>query len=157
MRPAMSNVFQRAFFGLGAIALVLGATSAQAGEDAYPKGQKAVYQVNEIDRANAALRNIGNHLAATGTPMEGKIDLDVVSHSSGVYMLLKGATNSKGELYAPKVKSLMTKGVDFLQCRNTLQGKGLKKSDLINGVEIVPSGVAELAEKQRNGFAFIKP
>ncbi|MEF8793334.1 DsrE family protein [Thiohalorhabdus sp.] len=157
MKAAMNNVFRSAVFGVGAIAMVLGATNAQAGDYGYKPGQKAVYQVNEIDRANGALRNVGNHLEATGTPLEGNIDLAVVSHSSGVYMLLEGATNSKGELYEPKVQDLMSKGVAFLQCRKTLQGKGLKKSDLVDGVEIVPSGVGEVAEKQRNGYAYVKP
>jgi len=152
MHKATRNILA----GLGAALLSLGVTPAQA-EEAYPKGQKAVYQVNEIDRANAALRNIGNHLKATGTPIEDKIDLAVVSHSSGVYMLLEGATNSKGQLYEPKIQELMSKGVEFLQCRNTLRGKGIKKKDLVDGVKIVPSGVAEIAEKQRNGYAFVKP
>jgi len=137
--------------------LVLGTVSVQAGDYDYPEGQKAVYQVNEIDRANAALRNIGNHLKATGTPLEGNIDLAVVSHSGGVYMLLEGSTNAKGQLYEPKIQELMSKGVEFLQCRNTLRGKGIKKSDLVDGVKIVPSGVAEIAEKQRQGYAFVKP
>lgn len=142
---------------LGVMLLVFGAATAQAGEYDYPEGQKAVYQVNEIDRANAALRNIGNHLKATGTPLEGNIDLAVVSHSGGVYMLLKGSTNAKGQLYEPKIQELMSKGVEFLQCANTLRGKGIKKSDLVDGVKIVPSGVAEIAEKQRRGYAFVKP
>ena len=137
--------------------LVLGTASVQAGDYDYAEGQKAVYQVNEIDRANAALRNIGNHLKATGTPLEGNIDLAVVSHSGGVYMLLEGSTNAKGQLYEPKIQELMSKGVKFLQCKNTLRGKGIKESDLVDGVEIVPSGVAEIAEKQRNGYAFVKP
>ena len=85
------------------------------------------------------------------------MDLAVVTHSGGVYMLLEGSTNAKGELYEPKIQELMSKGVEFLQCRKTLQGKGLTKDDLIDGVEIVPSGVGELAEKQRHGYAFIKP
>ncbi len=143
--------------GVFALLVVMAGGPAQAGEADYPKGQKAVYQVNEIARANAALRNIGNHLKATGTPIEGSIDLAVVSHSSGVYMLLKGATNSKGQLYEPKIQELMSKGVEFLQCANTLRGKGIKKSDLVDGVKIVPSGVAEIAEKQRHGYAFVKP
>ncbi|HKL78777.1 MAG TPA: DsrE family protein [Gammaproteobacteria bacterium] len=150
--------FKKPFPVLGLLLFLLGLVGvAQAGEYAYDKGQKAVYQVNEIDRANAALRNIANHLKATGTPLEGQIDLAVVSHSSGVFMLLEGATNAKGQLYEPKIQELMSKGVEFLQCKNTLRGKGIKKSDLVEGVKVVPSGVAELAEKQRNGYAFVKP
>jgi len=145
-----------AVFGMLSL-LLLAAGWAQAGEYAYPEGQKAVYQVNEIDRASAALRNIGNHLQATGTPMEGKIDLAVVSHSSGVYMLLEGSTDKKGRLYEPRIQELMSKGVKFLQCKNTLEGHDLSKKDLVDGVQVVPSGVAELAEKQRNGYTFIKP
>ncbi|HKJ71326.1 MAG TPA: DsrE family protein [Gammaproteobacteria bacterium] len=153
----MRNMLRNILVAFGAAVITLGAASAQAGDYDYAKGQKAVYQVNEIDRAWAALRNINNHLKATGTPMEGNIDLAVVSHSSGVYMLLKGSTNSHGQLYEPKVQELMSKGVEFLQCANTLRGHGLKKSDLIDGVKIVPSGVAEIAEKQRHGFAYVKP
>ncbi|SCY59974.1 DsrE family protein [Thiohalorhabdus denitrificans] len=133
------------------------AASAQAEGYPYEKGQKAVYQVNEIDRAGAALRNIANHINATGSPMEGRADIAVVTHSSGVFMLLEGATDRKGRAYEPRIQDLMSKGVEFLQCQNTLDGHGLKKSDLVDGVKIVPSGVAELAKKQANGYAFIKP
>lgn len=152
----MASLYQR-ILGIFSLALLVSAAPAQAEGYPYEEGQKAVYQVNEIDRASAALRNIGNHVAAVGSPMEGKSEIAVVSHSSGVFMLLKGSTDRKGRLYEPRIQNLMSKGVVFLQCQNTLDGHGLKKSDLVDGVKVVPSGVAELAKKQANGYAFIKP
>ncbi|HKJ87128.1 MAG TPA: DsrE family protein, partial [Gammaproteobacteria bacterium] len=123
---------------------------AQAGDDyPYPKGQKVVYQVDQISHASAALRNVGHHLDAVGTPIEGRSKIAVVTHSGGVFMLLKGSTDRKGQLYEPRIQNLMSKGVQFLQCANTLRGHDLHKSDLVDGVKIVPSGVAEIAERER--------
>ena len=42
-------------------------------------------------------------------------------------------------------------------CANSLRGHDLTASDLQPGLVVVPSGVIELAQRQHNGFAYIKP
>ena len=119
--------------------------------------QDVVYHVNNFERANAALRNIGNHLDATGA---GNTDLVVVTHSGGVNFLLDGAQDSGGNTFDNRVLELAEQGVDFRVCNNTLEGRNLDEADyslLAEVIEVVPSGVAEVAHLQQQGYVHVKP
>ena len=48
-------------------------------------------------------------------------------------------------------------GVQFSACNNALNGLGIAKEQLPEYVQIVPSGVLHLIEKQHQGYAYIKP
>jgi len=131
----------------------LGATAVNAGN--YGK-QKVVYHVNFKDekRQIGALRNIQNHINAVG---KENLDIRVVLHSAG-FTLLKRA-NSDPNMQS-KVVSLKKQGVKFNICANTIRGKKLNyKNDLydVDQKDIVPSGVAELAHLQAQGYTYIKP
>jgi intracellular sulfur oxidation DsrE/DsrF family protein len=118
--------------------------------------QRVVYHVNYGDekRQSAAMRNIQNHINAVG---KENLDLRVVMHSAG-YKLLANANNDPN--LQQKITNLKDQGVKFQICANTLRGKKLNyKNDLydVDQADIVPSGVAELAKLQGEGFAYIRP
>jgi intracellular sulfur oxidation DsrE/DsrF family protein len=138
---------------LTAAVLTLGAGAALAGS--YGK-QKVVYHVNYDNekRQAGAMRNIQNHINAVGAE---NLDLRVVMHGKGVSLLMKANTDKNFE---SKVVSLKSQNIQFKVCQNTLKGKKLDyKTDLFDVAEsdIVPSGVAELAHLQSQGFAYIRP
>ncbi len=59
-----------------------------------------------------------------------------------------------------KIDGLKNQGVTFQVCANTLNGRKVNKEEQLYNVEaadIVPSGVAELAHLQAQGFTYIKP
>ena len=59
-----------------------------------------------------------------------------------------------------KVISLKQEGVVFEVCNNTLVNKKINyKNDLfdVSEKDIVPSGVAEIANLQQKGYVYIKP
>ena len=56
-----------------------------------------------------------------------------------------------------QVEALLGQGVEFKQCRNTLRRNEATEDDLVDGVEVVPSGVGELTRLQDEGYAYIKP
>jgi intracellular sulfur oxidation DsrE/DsrF family protein len=59
-----------------------------------------------------------------------------------------------------RILGLKNQGVKFNACANTLKGKQLdREKDLFDVAEgdIVPSGVAELAHLQGQGFSYVKP
>ena len=60
---------------------------------------------------------------------------------------------------AADLDRLRAKGVRFMVCRNTLKGMGLMPADLygVQDADIVPSGVAELARLQGQGYVYIHP
>jgi intracellular sulfur oxidation DsrE/DsrF family protein len=134
--------------------LALGFSMSPAYAGGYNK-QKVVYHVNYTDtkRQKGALRNIQNHINAVG---KDKLDLRVVMHGGG-FTMLKTA-NDDLELQN-KIISLKEQGVKMQLCANTIRGKKLDKKKLfgLKDSDIVPSGVAEIAALQDQGFSYIRP
>lgn len=136
-------------------ATVLTLTAGVALAGSYGK-QKVVYHVNYDNekRQAGAMRNIQNHINAVGAE---NLDLRIVMHGKGVSLLMKANSDANFE---SKVVSLKSQNVQFKVCKNTLKGKKIDyKTDLFDVAEsdIVPSGVAELAHLQLEGFAYIRP
>lgn len=133
--------------------LVLGANLALAAD--YAK-QKVVYHVNDNNEKilAATLGNIQNHINAVG---KDNIEIKVVMHGNGLDLLKVANTNPDMQ---SKVANLKTQNVGFQVCANTLKGKKINyKNDLfdVSEKDIVPSGVAELAKLQQQGYVYIKP
>ncbi|MDH5633578.1 MAG: DsrE family protein [Gammaproteobacteria bacterium] len=140
-----------------AAAVVLGAGVSQAiaGDNGYGK-QKVVYHVNYDNpkRQLGAMRNIKNHLNAVG---DENIDLRVVMHGKGFTLLKTANTDMK---FQSQVIDLKSRGVKFQLCANTIKGKKIDvKNDLfeVDQKDIVPSGVAEIAHLEAQGFSYVKP
>jgi len=118
--------------------------------------QKVVYHINYNDekQLNAALGNVKNHISAIG---KDKIDVKVVMHGNGVDLLKTANTDLDMQ---QKVIGLKKDGVAFQVCNNTLVNKKINyKNDLfdVSAKDIVPSGVAEVANLQQQGYVYIKP
>jgi intracellular sulfur oxidation DsrE/DsrF family protein len=126
----------------------------QAGYYAF---QKVVYQNDgglPDDRTYFAmlLRNVANHLQA----VDGRAEIRVVSFGRGVDLFRLARTDPG---LAGQIDALKAKGVRFLVCRNTLKGMKLRPQDLYHVApeDVVPSGVAELARLQGQGFVYVHP
>lgn len=118
--------------------------------------QKVAYHINMDDEKilKGALGNMQNHITAVG---KENIDLRVVMHGPGLALLKLANTNPDMQ---DKVANLKRQGVHFNVCANTLKGKKINyKTDLYDTSEkdIVPSGVAEIAHLQAQGFSYVKP
>lgn len=139
------------------VAVSLLAGGAQAG-DRYGK-QKVVYHINYDGgdgdkRYRGALRNIQNHINAVGAE---NMDVKVVLHGNGLGVLKSAMTNDQ---LKGAVASLKSQNVSFQVCANTLRGRKIDfNTDLFDVYQedIVPSGVAELAHLQQQGYTYIKP
>ncbi len=138
--------------------LVLAAAGTAAANDRYGK-QKVVYHINynggEDSKAyRGAMRNIQNHINAVGAE---NMDIKVVLHGNGVYLLRDAKSNDKLQM---AVTSLKSQDVSFHICNNTLNGRKISyEKDLFEvwKEDIVPSGVAELSHLQQQGYTYIKP
>jgi len=130
--------------------------------------QKVVYHVNYDNpkKQAGALRNIQNHINAVGAE---NLDLKVVLHGNGLALLLEPDAlsrvpkfknaNATDEMTA-KIAGLKDQGVSFNVCNNTINGRKVNMdTDLydVDKADIVPSGVAELAKLQAEGYTYIKP
>lgn len=121
--------------------------------------QKVVYHINydggpESKAYKGAMRNIQNHINAVGAE---NLDLKVVLHGNGLGVLMKA---KEDDALQTVVGSLKSQGVDFHVCNNTLVGRKIDYNEDLYDVwesDIVPSGVAELAHLQAQGYTYIKP
>ncbi len=114
---------------------------------------KTVYHLSDDRMATLAMNNINNHLAA-----DPGVKIVVVALSTGVRAFTFGAQDAGGRPYAEWVDQLAAKGVEFRICQNSMNALKLTTKDLIDKVQIVPSGVAEIARLQaREGYVYIRP
>ncbi len=129
--------------------------------------QKVVYHINYDNpkKQRGALRNIQNHINAVGAD---NLDLKVVLHGNGLSLLLKPealarvkkAKHANAGTLESAIDTLRHQGVSFSVCNNTLRGRKIDlERDLYEVTEAdrVPSGVAELAKLQAQGYVYIKP
>ena len=132
---------------------VLGALSLTGCATTGDKQIKAVYHVNtDVDTIPAILNNVRNHMSADPTAK-----IIVVTHGKGINFLLQDAKDSQGHEFSGNVSDLVSKGVEFDVCNNTLVGRNIDPSRLLLEAKIVPSGVAEVAKLQALGYVYLKP
>ncbi|MEZ5651395.1 MAG: DsrE family protein [Burkholderiaceae bacterium] len=146
---------------LGALVLATGSAWAEG-------KQKVVYHINgdNAKQQLGALRNIQNHINAIG---KDQLDLKVVLHGNGLSLLLdpsavdevKGfSQGNANDTMAASIDALRNQGVQFQVCNNTVVGRKVDVDRHLYNVrkdDIVPSGVAQLAILQGQGYAYIKP
>lgn len=143
-----TNILLKLLVTLLAGALLSGAIAARA-DDAI----KTVYHLPDDKLATLAMNNVNNHLTA-----DPGVRIVVVALSTGVRAFTFGAQDAGGRPYAEWVDQLTAKGVEFRICQNSMNALKLTKKDLIDKVQIVPSGVAEIARLQaREGYVYIHP
>jgi len=148
------------------------------GANGKPNGDSKV--VNNI--ANCAdnrpyalgnLRNMIKDLEITNGIAPDAIDIRVVVHSGGGYLMLKddvfdeaGDIISSGRnKFEPAVQALMDDGVKFFFCQNTTRGfikkgvlpAGNATAQLIDGVQYVTAGVTAISDLQEQGYRYVQP
>jgi uncharacterized protein len=114
---------------------------------------RVVYHIDDTaTQGLKGLRNIRNHL-----DVDPKAKITVVTHANGVDLLMEGAKDANGSLYAGPVSALAARGVKFEICEITLKNRNLKKDQFLQEADFTPSGVVRLTKLQLEGFAYIKP
>lgn len=114
-----------------------------------PKKHKIVFQftnANDTLQQKAfanQLKNLTDHWP--------NAKYEVVVYNMGLEFVM--ATKSK---HIAAIKALHAKGVRFVVCENTMKNRKITKEQLIPEVEYVPAGIAEIVEKQEQGWSYIK-
>ncbi|MGA0587087.1 DsrE family protein [Dyella sp. KRB-257] len=82
----------------------------------------------------------------------------VVALGESVRFLVKGSKTEGGYPFALMIEDLQQSGVRFEACNNTMTTLKITKNQLDDDIDVVPSGLAEIARLQsREGYAYIKP
>lgn len=112
---------------------------------------KVIFHIDENNKWNLLLKNVSNLLNATDGE---KVYIEVLANSEAVkYYDISQDLNTDIEI----MENLYKKGVKFVACNNALTAHDIKKENIIEFVDVVPTGVLELVKKQNEGYAYIKP
>ncbi|MBO1741569.1 DsrE family protein [Leifsonia sp. TF02-11] len=93
------------------------------------------------------LRNVSNLLDA----LDPGTQIELVVHGPAIGILLPGGPHSE------IVRALQNRGLAVVACQNTLRSEHISPEQLIPDAAIVPSGVAHLVLRQREGWAYLRP
>ena len=107
---------------------------------------KVLFHVDEMEKWKLTLANINNFL-------NGTKDSDILVVANAV--AVKGYIPNF-ELFET-IEELHKRGVVFSACNNALKGNDISPEEVREFVKIVPAGVIEIAEKQMEGYAYIRP
>lgn len=130
------------------VALLVGAVAGRADEPI-----KVVYQLSEERLASQTMNNLANHLSA-----EPGVKIVVVVISTGVRAFVFGGQDAAGRPYSEWVDQLGAQSVEFRICQNSMSAMNVARSELIEGLRYVPSGMAEIARLQaREHYVYLRP
>ncbi|RBN50065.1 DsrE family protein [Flavobacterium psychrolimnae] len=114
-----------------------------------PNNHKIVFQfTNAVDTLQQ--KAIVNQLKNLTTHWPNA-KYEVVIHSMGLSFVMSAKSKQ-----IDAIKELRAKGVRFLVCENTMKSQKVSKDQIISEVEYVPVGIAEIVEKQEQGWTYIK-
>ena len=141
---------RKAFIQATVLALSVTFAMGAAAQTAAPAKAMVVIQVSDGDAAkwNMALNNAKNVQDELGA---SKVDIEIVAYGPGIGMLKADATTSNRITEATKA------GVQVVACENTLTVQKVTKADMNPAIGYVRTGVVQLMNRQREGYAYIRP
>jgi len=148
-------MFDRRFFirlaaALPGAALLAGVTTSA---EAAAGKQRVAYHVSDREKVGFTIGNIKNHIKGMGGP--DKVEIVLVVHGPALkeFHVVDG-----NQSVLERVKGLMSEGVQFNACGNTMRAMELENADLPEGmVRVDQGGVVRLAQLQQDGFLYLRP
>jgi intracellular sulfur oxidation DsrE/DsrF family protein len=112
--------------------------------------QRVLFQVSDNDPSkwNLALNNARNVQADLG---KEKVQIEIVAYGPGLSML---KAESK---VADRLAGALDENVGLIACENTMTNTKVSKDDMYSGIAYVKAGVTHIMQRQREGWAYIRP
>lgn len=112
--------------------------------------QGVVVQVSDGDPKtwNQALNVVRNVQQAYG---KDKVEVELVAFGNGVGLLQFDSP------LASRIEDTLASGANVYMCENTMQARKLTRKDMLPKIGYVKAGVIEIIEKQKQGWAVIRP
>ena len=108
---------------------------------------KVLFHVDEGVMWGLALKNVQNFVNEI---IDGNtVSIEVVANGDAVNAYVDINEQTRIEKLRGKVR--------FVACKNSLQACGISADVLPKFIEIVPSGVVEIAKREEEGYRYIKP
>lgn len=151
MAPSMNRSPLYLVAAAAVLAILAAPAPARAADAAAKAGKhRIVMQVSDGDAAkwNLALNNMENVQAELG---RDNVEAEIVAYGPGIGMLKMDSP------VGPRVDAAVKNGVRIVACENTMTKLKLPKADMLPNISYARAGVVELMEKQREGYAYIRP
>ena len=115
---------------------------------------RVIYQLDGDNKdTTTALHQIKNQLTA-----DPASKIIVLAIGKSVRFVVRGSKTEGGYPYALMIEDLQQMGARIEVCGTTMHALRIDPKQLDDGVEVVPTGMAELARRQwRDGYVYIKP
>lgn len=117
--------------------------------------QKVVYHMNYDDnsRIEETFTNISNHLGELG---DEHVDIKVVVHGGAIKYFMEAIEDQGKQM---TLDSLRMRDVQFLICRNTLDGYRITREDLyeVEAEDMVQAGLPTIIDLQQRGYFYVRP
>jgi len=153
MKPALAAQALAAALVAAALAFAPAVSQAQsAPQQAAQQSEryKVVLQVSDNDPAkwNLALNNARNIQADLG---KENVAVEIVAYGPGLNML-KG--DSK---VADRLAGALDNSVGLMACENTMRNTKTTRGDMYGGIGYVKASVVHIMQRQREGWAYVRP
>lgn len=107
-----------------------------------------VIGVSDKEKVEPALSNAQNLQTELGAACT---NIEIVHFSAAVTLL--GPMSQKASL----LKEALQHGVKLVACHNSMSKFKMTEDDLLPGITTVPSGVAEIVKRQKQGWTYLRP
>lgn len=110
---------------------------------------KAIIQLTSDDKKVhlSIIRQVNNLLDY----FNGDIEVRIICHGASLPFC-----TDENNLFRGEINTLIRRKVSIAVCQNMLASNKKTGSEMIAGLEIIPSGIAELVIKQQEGWSYIK-
>jgi intracellular sulfur oxidation DsrE/DsrF family protein len=129
---------------------ILIACAAAPVSSAFAADNRVVLQVSDNDSGkwNLALNNAKNLQNAYG---KDNVDVEIVVYGPGINML------KADSLVGNRIEDAGKEGVKVVACENTMNAQKLTRNDMLNNIGYVKAGIVEIIDRQKTGWAYIRP
>jgi len=107
-----------------------------------------VIGVSDKDKVEPAITNAHNLQKEFGAACA---NIEIVNFSAAVTMLSPMSTK------ATAIKEALQSGIKIVACQNSMNKFNMTEDDLSPGITTVPSGVAEIVKRQKQGYIYLRP
>lgn len=114
------------------------------------KKEKVIFHVTTDDPKfwNQSLNNMNQIQKILG---KDNVDVELVVNGFGIGML------KIESVVGNRVNDAVAGGIKVVACEETMRGQKLTKEDMLGSIGYVPGGVLEVIQRQREGYAYLKP
>lgn len=114
---------------------------------------KIILHIDDDNCWVKVLHNLENLVTAKQTT-HPDLEVEVVANADAVKSILKETATDDTKA---KFEQIADAGMRLCACHHSLERIHATKDDVLNSFTVVPAGVIEIAERETEGFCYIKP